>query len=90
MESAVIDRFEGKLAVVVVGASEAERELIVPRKQLPPRSRAGHWLKVEVANDQLISAEYDRIATRAVRRRIAKQLERLRRGDHLTDSAETV
>ena len=83
MESAVIDRFEGKLAVVVIGEGDDERELIVPRTQLPRRSREGHWLKVEIADDKIVSAEFDEAATEAARQRITEQYERLLRGDHL-------
>lgn len=71
------------MAVVVIGEGDDEHELVVPRSQLPRHSREGHWLKVEVADGQIVVAETDEAATEAARQRIAEKLERLRRGDHL-------
>lgn len=82
MEQAVIDRLEGDRAVLLVG--EEQRPIDVPRRRLPRRAREGHWLLVEVVEDQVVSARIDRAATKAARRRIQEKLERLRRGEHLT------
>ncbi len=82
--SAVIDRFEGKWAVLLVG--EDEKVLNVPRSSLPKRVRAGHWLKIQQAEDDpenLVSAELDPDATAAARARIADKLAQLRSGDYL-------
>ncbi len=81
MEQAVIDRIENGIAVVLIG--EAERQVNVPRKQLPKGAREGHWLKVEMAGDQIIRIELDPEATAAARKRIEEKLDRLRRGEHL-------
>lgn len=81
MEQAVIDRFEGEIAVVLIG--ETQRQLDVPRSQLPPDAREGQWLNVEVHGDKVVRVEIDAQATDAARVRIQEKLERLRRGDHL-------
>ncbi|GAB4213885.1 MAG: hypothetical protein OHK0022_51610 [Roseiflexaceae bacterium] len=86
MEQAVIDRFEGGVAVLLVG--EAQQPLDVPRSELPPRAKAGQWLRVEVAGGRLLRAELDPEATEAARQRIQEKLARLRRGDHLRGEPE--
>ena len=80
-QQAVIDRFEGEWAVLLVG--EEERRLNVPRKNLPRGAREGQWLQVELEGDQLLSASIDREATDQARQRVMEKLERLRRGEHL-------
>lgn len=82
MEQAVIDRIEDGIAVILLG--EAERQVNVPRKQLPKGAREGHWLKVEMAGDQIMRIELDREATETARKLIEEKFERLRRGEHLT------
>ncbi len=82
-ERAVIDRFEGELAVLIVG--ELRRPLDVPRHQLPRGVKAGVWLVVEVSDDVLVSAEIDWGVTEEARQRIQGKIERLRRGDHLKE-----
>jgi prophage tail gpP-like protein len=80
MMKSVIDRFEGKFAVLIVG--EDEQRINVPRKLLPKHSREGSWLQVEIQNDEVISAVMDEEETANTKQRIAEKLERLRRGDH--------
>ena len=81
METAVIDRFEGDIAVLLVGS---ERHVLdVPRDVLPQGAREGMWLKVEIDNGMLKRVELDEEATEAARQRIQEKLDRLRRGDHL-------
>ena len=79
---AVIDRFEDGWAVLLVG--DEARLLNVPRKLLPRGAREGHWLKVEIEGDQLVSAAIDRDETARAKQRVTEKLERLRRGEHLT------
>jgi hypothetical protein len=81
MTKAVIDRFEGKLAILIVG--EDEQRLEVPRNRLPKRVKEGHWLQVEIQDGQLQHAEIDEAETAKARERIAEKLERLRKGEHL-------
>ena len=81
METAVIDRFEGDIAVLLVGSER--RVLDVPRDALPMGAREGMWLKVEIDNGMLKRVELDEEATEAARQRIQEKLDRLRRGDHL-------
>ena len=80
-EKAVIDRFEDNLAVLLL--KEGQQELVVPRKSLPPGSKEGHWLQVEIENNEVRSAEIDEEETARTKERITEKLARLRRGDHL-------
>ncbi len=84
MEQAYIDRFEGDYAVIMVGAEQLPMDVL--RHHLPRQSREGQWLRVEIVANQLVSAHIDTAATEAARQRIQEKLERLRRGDHLTDT----
>ena len=81
-EKVSIDRFEGELAVLLVG--ETDRVVIVPRKQLPNGVKEGAWLLVEFEDNKLVSAENDPEEAERARKRIMEKLERLRRGDHRT------
>ena len=78
IEKAVIDRFEGDLAVLLVG--DRERQLVVPIKSLPAGVKEGQWLEVELAGDRLVSAIIDEEETSKVKARIAEKLARLRKG----------
>ena len=80
MKKAVVDRFEEDKAVILVG--EEEEQLVVERRQLPPGTREGHWLRVCVQDDRLVRAEIDEEETNRARERIADKLARLRRGEH--------
>jgi len=81
MMKAVIDRFEGKFAVLIVG--EDEQHINVLRKLLPKQAREGSWLQVEIQNREVRSAVIDEEETAKAEQRIAEKLARLRRGDHL-------
>lgn len=80
-EQAVIDRFEGAYAVLLIGA--AQQPVDVPRQQLPSAARPGDWLRVTLVAGALITAQLDPDTTEATRQRIQTKLARLRRGDHL-------
>ncbi len=47
---AVIDRFEGNLAVVLFGDDEVK--VNIPKKLLPKGAKEGSWLKVSIALDK--------------------------------------
>ena len=79
-EKAVIDRFEGQFAVLLVGKNE--RRVNVPRQDLPRGAREGHWLRVRFEGSQVVSAEIDEEETARARDRIASKLEQLRKGEH--------
>jgi hypothetical protein len=81
MMKAVIDRFEGEFAVLIVG--EDEQRLNVLKKLLPKLSKEGSWLQVEIQNGEAVSAVMDEEETENAKQRIADKLELLRRGDHL-------
>jgi hypothetical protein len=77
---AVIDRFEGDKAVLLVG--EEQDALVVPRAKLPKGVKEGHWLKVDVEDDRVLSAEIDEEETSRAKERINEKLAKLRRGEH--------
>jgi len=81
MMKAVIDRFEGKFAILIVG--EDEQHMNVLRKLLPAQSKEGSWLRLEIQNGEVISAIIDDEETEQAKQTIAEKLARLRRGDHL-------
>jgi len=77
---AVIDRFEGDKAVLLVG--EEEDRLIVPRASLPPEVKEGQWLQVDVSDDRVLSATIDKAETAKRTKAIEEKLAMLRSGDH--------
>jgi hypothetical protein len=81
MEHAVIDRFEGNLAVLLVG--DDQHQVDVAKAQLPSKAREGHHLQIELKGNQVIHARIDEEATQRARQRIEDKLNRLRRGEHL-------
>ena len=76
-EKAVIDRFEEGFAVLLVGTKE--RQINVPRAQLPRGAREGHWLQVELDGDRFTSMEIDEEETAKAKERIAGKLDLLRK-----------
>lgn len=83
MESAVIDRFEGDYAVLFFAGSDTPINVL--RRELPEGIREGDHLKIELRGGEVIQVEYDSWATEEARQRIQAKLDRLRRGEHLTD-----
>jgi hypothetical protein len=81
MMKAVIDRFEGKFAVLLVGEDETRMEVL--RKLLPKGSKEGHWLQVEIQDGAVMNASLDAEETARTKERIAEKLARLRSGEHL-------
>lgn len=83
--TAVLDRFEGNLAVVFYD-DDPETPVDIERRHFPRRKpKDGTYLKIEKRGDEVISITIDKEATKAARKRIQEKLERLRRGDHLQD-----
>ena len=80
MKKAVIDRFEEGFAVLLMG--DDERQIEVPRAVLPRGAREGHWLRIELDGEQVLSATIDEEETARTQARIADKLARLRRGEH--------
>ena len=78
---AVIDRFEGDYAVLIL--KESNQCLNAPRKSLPSKSKEGSWLVVELDGEKIVGAELDEQETEEARKRIATKFERLKKGDHL-------
>lgn len=65
---AVIDRFEGDLAVILVG--DEEIKVNIPKKLLPKGAKEGSWLKV--------SFELDPDATKKQEEKVSALLQKLR------------
>lgn len=76
---AVIDRFEGDIAVLLVG----ERRMDIPRTLLPKAAKEGDWLRIDMKGDQVFRAVIDAEETSNAKQRIEDKLARLRRGDQL-------
>lgn len=86
---AVIDRFEGKWAVLLLG--DDEKQVSVPRKALPRRVQAGQWLNVQLAGqegDEVVSAQVDPEETARMKKRIMDKLALLRSGAYLTEGTD--
>ena len=74
VEKAVIDRFEGKQAVLLVD----EKPMVVLRSALPEGVKEGNWLEVEFDNGRLVKAKVDLGETERMKARIDEKLARLR------------
>jgi len=86
IQSAVIDRYEGKLAVVFF-TDDPDTPVDIERQYLPKRKpKEGTYLKVERRGDEIVQITVDQEATKAARQRIQEKLARLRRGDHLNNA----
>ena len=81
LESASIDRFEGRIAVLLL--SETQHPIDVPRRMVPKGARAGSLVRIERDGERVVRIERDDAATAAAQLRIAEKLARLRRGEHL-------
>ncbi len=66
MPQAVIDRFDGQIAVLLVGPER--KPFDAPRWALPRGVRAGDWLIVEIEAGVLKRADVDQAATEAARK----------------------
>jgi len=83
MQNAVIDRFEGDYAVLFF--TDSNTPVNVLRRELPEEVNEGDYLKLELRDSHVIQVEYDSQETEEARQRIQAKLDRLRRGEHLTD-----
>jgi hypothetical protein len=82
-DDAVIDRFEGDIAGLLVGEQHALINVL--RSRLPRHAREGDYLRIEARDGEVISATVDSEATARAKQRIEEKMDRLRRGDHLHD-----
>jgi DNA polymerase III delta prime subunit len=80
MMKAVIDRFEGEYAILIMG--DDEHRVNVSRKFLPKEAKEGHWLQLDIVGDEVSNIELDEQETEKAKQRIAEKLARLRRGDY--------
>ena len=74
IKKAVIDRFEGNLAVLLV----EEKPRNVLRTLLPKGVKEGDWLEVEFEGERLVSAKVDAEEKERMKQRIEDKLARLR------------
>ena len=81
MIHAVVDRFEGRFAVLIVEGQS--KPVNVSIDKLPSGAKEGDHLRVAFQDNQLIEAHRDSEATDEARKRIKEKVERLRRGEHL-------
>ena len=77
---AVIDRFEGDKAVLLVG--DEQDRLIILKNFLPKGAKEGDWLQVDVEDDRVLSAAIDENETATAKSRIAEKLAKLRQRGH--------
>jgi hypothetical protein len=84
MQKAVIDRFEGDWAVVMIEGQAEPVNLL--RSNLPSKAREGDHLQIELTNEKLTSVQIDGAAKQDAVERIKGKIDRLRRGDHLTET----
>lgn len=62
MISAYLDRFEGNLAVLLLG--EEEKKVNFPKSFLPEEAGEGDYLKIEISRDEEKTAEAEAEALR--------------------------
>ena len=77
---AVIDRFEGDLAVLIL--PDGDQRLNLPRQVLPVKAREGSWLTLDIIGGEPRNIKLDEQETETVRERIAAKLARLRKSHH--------
>jgi hypothetical protein len=80
MMKAVIDRFEGEYAILIVG--DDEQRLNILREQLPKEAKEGSWLQLDIIGGLPHNITLDDQATEIARQRITDKLARLRKGDY--------
>ena len=76
---AVIDRFEGDIAVLIL--PDGDMRLNLPRQVLPSKAKEGSWLTLDIIGGVPRNIKLDEQETESVRERIAAKLTRLRKGD---------
>lgn len=74
---AVIDRFEGDRAVLLL--NDGQEQIIVPRKVLPTEAKQGDWLQIEIKNEKVVTAVIDEEETIRAKQRIAEKLAKMRK-----------
>jgi hypothetical protein len=74
IKKAVIDRFEGKKAVLLV----EEKPIVVLRSGLPKGVKEGDWLEAEFVGEHLVRAKVDPEEKERMKERIEEKLSRLR------------
>jgi hypothetical protein len=75
-KKAVIDRFEGNLAVIVLETND--KQMIYLKNNLPIGVKEGDWLLIEIQGDEIIKINIDIQAKENAKRRITRKMEKLR------------
>ena len=78
---AVIDRFEGEFAVLIVG--DEEKHMNVLRTLLPKNVDEGQWLNLDIFGGEVKNITINDQETANAKKRISDKLAALRRGDQL-------
>ncbi len=76
VEKVAIDRFDGRMAVLMVD----DKPVVVKRSSLPKGAKEGDWLEVEFDGLQVVSARIDPETKAQMEAMIAGKLARLRKG----------
>jgi hypothetical protein len=71
-----IDRFEGNLAVLLYRENES-KEILAPLPLLPSGIEVGSILQVEIVEGEILSVEYLKTETEAVRKRNVELLQEI-------------
>jgi hypothetical protein len=74
---AVIDRIDSEKATILVG--DDQERLVITKSLLPPGSKEGDWLKVDIEDDHIFKVEKDKETTAQSKSRIASKLDQLRK-----------
>jgi hypothetical protein len=72
---AVIDRFEGDQAVLLI--NDGKDQLIIARQILPGDAKQGDWLQIEIKDGKVVRAVIDKDETARVKQKIANKFARL-------------
>jgi hypothetical protein len=75
-EKAVIERFEGNLAVIAL--EKNEKQMNYPKNNLPKGAKEGDWLLIDIQGGKIAKIDIDFQSKDDVKRRIAKKLEKIR------------
>ncbi len=78
---AVIDRFEGEYAILMIG--DKERQINILRTLLPKEAKEGQWLSLDIVGGEPHNIIIDNHETDLAKKKITDKMAALRRGDHL-------
>jgi hypothetical protein len=77
---AVIDRFEGDFAVLIL--PEGDQRLNLPREVLPAKAKEGSRLTLDIIGGEPRNIKFDPQQTETTRERVAAKLAKLRKTEN--------